>query len=92
MTRFDHERIPERVVPARGSGAYGVFECTDGVFECTDALTDVTRGPLPPTSPGAHFLGEVDRQRSSASRSPAPSGSSLATTASLLGSDVGRPR
>ncbi|MEJ7599976.1 MAG: catalase [Kofleriaceae bacterium] len=26
MTRFDHERIPERVVHARGSGAHGYFE------------------------------------------------------------------
>jgi catalase len=26
LTRFDHERIPERVVHARGSGAYGWFE------------------------------------------------------------------
>jgi catalase len=26
ITRFDHERIPERVVHARGSGAYGYFE------------------------------------------------------------------
>ena len=26
ITHFDHERIPERVVHARGSGAHGVFE------------------------------------------------------------------
>jgi catalase len=26
LTRFDHERIPERVVHARGSGAHGYFE------------------------------------------------------------------
>ena len=25
---FDHERIPERIVHARGSGAHGYFECT----------------------------------------------------------------
>src|SRR5688572_30459577 len=25
LTHFDHERIPERVVHARGAGAYGVF-------------------------------------------------------------------
>ena len=36
ITHFDHERIPERVVHARGSGAHGVFECTE-------ALTDITR-------------------------------------------------
>src|SRR4029079_13931429 len=26
ITRFDHERIPERVVHARGSGAHGYFQ------------------------------------------------------------------
>src|SRR3982751_6115374 len=26
MTHFDHERIPERVVHARGSGAHGFFK------------------------------------------------------------------
>ncbi len=36
LTRFDHERIPERIVHARGAGAYGYFECTD-------ACADVTR-------------------------------------------------
>ncbi|GII88322.1 catalase [Sphaerisporangium siamense] len=30
VTHFDHERIPERVVHARGSGAYGYFEPYDG--------------------------------------------------------------
>ena len=28
ITHFDHERIPERVVHARGSGAHGYFECS----------------------------------------------------------------
>src|SRR5882724_9513910 len=27
ITHFDHERIPERIVHARGSGAHGYFEC-----------------------------------------------------------------
>jgi catalase len=30
---FDHERIPERVVHARGAGFHGVFECTDPLDE-----------------------------------------------------------
>jgi len=30
ITHFDNERIPERVVHARGMGAHGVFEVTDG--------------------------------------------------------------
>jgi catalase len=28
---FDHERIPERIVHARGSGAHGYFEATDDI-------------------------------------------------------------
>ena len=28
---FDHERIPERIVHARGSGAHGFFECTNPI-------------------------------------------------------------
>ena len=34
---FDHERIPERIVHARGSAAHGVFECTDAIPELTRA-------------------------------------------------------
>ncbi|WP_083915020.1 catalase [Ilumatobacter nonamiensis] len=34
---FDHERIPERVVHARGYGAKGVFECSDSMFDVTRA-------------------------------------------------------
>ncbi|MDB5698021.1 MAG: Catalase [Alphaproteobacteria bacterium] len=36
---FDHERIPERVVHARGYGAHGFFELTD-------SLADVSRADL----------------------------------------------
>jgi catalase len=39
ITHFDHERIPERIVHARGSAAHGYFECTK-------ALSDVTRASL----------------------------------------------
>jgi catalase len=35
--RFDHERIPERVVHARGYGAHGVFELTDSLADITRA-------------------------------------------------------
>ena len=37
MTHFDHERIPERVVHARGSGAHGVFQVYD------DSMAQYTR-------------------------------------------------
>jgi len=39
ITHFDHERIPERIVHARGSAAHGVFTCTK-------ALGAVTRASL----------------------------------------------
>jgi catalase len=37
ITHFDHERIPERIVHARGSGAHGYFECTRGLASITQA-------------------------------------------------------
>jgi len=37
ITHFDHERIPERIVHARGSAAHGFFECTRAVPEFTRA-------------------------------------------------------
>ncbi|MDP3833798.1 MAG: catalase, partial [Hydrogenophaga sp.] len=43
ITHFDHERIPERIVHARGSGAHGFFELTHSLEEFTTAkvLTEV---------------------------------------------------
>ena len=36
---FDHERIPERIVHARGSGAHGVFKATDDISDiCKSAV------------------------------------------------------
>jgi catalase len=37
ITHFDHERIPERIVHARGSAAHGVFECYESLAEFTRA-------------------------------------------------------
>ncbi len=37
IMHFDHERIPERVVHARGSAAHGVFECTQDLSHITRA-------------------------------------------------------
>ncbi|QQG97270.1 catalase [Mycobacteroides chelonae] len=45
VTHFDHERIPERVVHARGAGAYGYFEPYD------DWLSDFTAAKFL-TTPG----------------------------------------
>lgn len=37
ITHFDHERIPERVVHARGSGAHGVFKVYEDMSDLTSA-------------------------------------------------------
>jgi catalase len=37
LQRFDRERIPERVVHARGTGAHGTFTVTDGLSDLTKA-------------------------------------------------------
>lgn len=37
ITHFDHERIPERVVHARGAAAHGYFEVTESVDDLTKA-------------------------------------------------------
>ena len=37
MTHFDHERIPERVVHARGTGAHGEFQLYESMKEYTKA-------------------------------------------------------
>ncbi|WP_201527621.1 catalase [Psychrobacter frigidicola] len=37
ITHFDHERIPERIVHARGSAAHGYFELTESLEKYTTA-------------------------------------------------------
>ncbi|WP_299176411.1 catalase, partial [uncultured Chryseobacterium sp.] len=46
ITHFDHERIPERVVHARGSGAHGIFKLNKSLSQYTKAK----------------FLGEVGKE------------------------------
>lgn len=43
--RFDHERIPERVVHARGAGAFGTFTLFESAADVSKAgvLTDTSR-------------------------------------------------
>lgn len=48
ITHFDHERIPERVVHARGSGAHGYFECYEPLGELTQASLFAEAGKLTP--------------------------------------------
>ena len=37
MTHFDHERIPERIVHARGVGAHGIFQLYESLEDYTKA-------------------------------------------------------
>ena len=45
---FDHERIPERIVHARGSGAHGYFECTHPIPELSKASLFQKKGEKVP--------------------------------------------
>ncbi|MET0659140.1 MAG: catalase [Steroidobacteraceae bacterium] len=48
ITHFDHERIPERVVHARGSGAHGYFECYEPLSKVTRASLFAEAGKRTP--------------------------------------------
>jgi len=48
ITHFDHERIPERVVHARGSGAHGYFEAYDDLSAITRAAPFQQAGKITP--------------------------------------------
>ena len=48
ITHFDHERIPERIVHARGSGAHGYFECYAPLTQHTKAAPFQEAGKITP--------------------------------------------
>ena len=48
ITHFDHERIPERIVHARGSGAHGFFECYKPLTKYTKAAPFAAQGKTTP--------------------------------------------
>ncbi len=48
ITHFDHERIPERIVHARGSGAHGYFECYQPQSQLTRASIFSEAGKITP--------------------------------------------
>jgi catalase len=64
---FDHERIPERIVHARGSAAHGVFECTKPIPGLTRAGLLSEKGKKTPVftrfSTVAGGAGSVDTPR-----------------------------
>ena len=67
MTHFDHERIPERIVHARGSGAHGVFELHKSMSKYTTAKFLQHPGTQTPVfvrfSTVAGFRGSTDLAR-----------------------------
>ncbi len=48
ITHFDHERIPERIVHARGSAAHGFFESYDAATDLTKAAPFKEAGKITP--------------------------------------------
>ena len=48
ITHFDHERIPERIVHARGSAAHGYFECYEALTSYTKAAPFKNAGKVTP--------------------------------------------
>ena len=48
ITHFDHERIPERVVHARGSAAHGFFEAYENLTDLTRAAPFANAGKVTP--------------------------------------------
>jgi len=67
ITHFDHERIPERIVHARGSGAHGYFEAYGNAGEYTKAAflndTSVKTPVFVRFSTVAGFRGSTDLAR-----------------------------
>lgn len=48
ITHFDHERIPERIVHARGSGAHGYFKAYDALTPYTSAAPFAEQSKITP--------------------------------------------
>src|ERR1700704_3826117 len=67
MAQFNRERVPERVVHAKGGGAHGYFEVTDDVTQWTRARFLDKVGKRTPVflrfSSVAGELGSADSQR-----------------------------
>src|SRR4249919_2202123 len=67
ITHFDHERIPERIVHARGSAAHGYFELTKSLAKFTTARLFTETGTRTPVftrfSTVAGGAGPIDTPR-----------------------------
>lgn len=76
LAHFDRERIPERVVHAKGAGAYGEFEVTDDISDITsiDMLTGVGK-----KTPCVTRFSTVGGEKGSADSARDPRGMKFAT-------------
>ncbi|WP_398313351.1 catalase [Zoogloea sp.] len=80
ITHFDHERIPERIVHARGSATHGYFEAYKPLTEFTLAAGS----PTSPTRSAAAARSRPGRRVSCLSRKPSKATSCVARPRSLL--------
>ncbi len=73
LARFDRERIPERVVHARGVGAYGEFESYGDFSKLTRASVFASKGKKTPlfvrSSPSATPSATCSKRRERETRS-----------------------
>lgn len=74
LAHFDRERIPERVVHAKGAGAYGEFEVTDDISDIT--VIDMLKGVGKKTNCVARFS-TVGGEKGSADTARDPRGFSI---------------
>ena len=56
MAHFDRERIPERVVHAKGAGAFGYFEVNNSVLSRVERYYGDIRGGFLETSPKSDMV------------------------------------
>lgn len=63
LAHFDRERIPERVVHAKGAGAYGQFEVTDDISDIVRGFTSYISNLLMPLDYNRHAQGRRQEDR-----------------------------
>ena len=59
LGHFDRERIPERVVHAKGGGAFGYFEVTHDISKYTKAVVFEKIGKRTPVVINAFYLSRI---------------------------------
>ena len=74
MASFDRERIPERVVHAKGAGAFGYFEVTDDTVITKICKADMFHGGVGKRTPVAVRFSTVGGESGSADTARDPRG------------------